>query len=542
MLARMDVGELLAPAAAFEQRLAALKDEIDLGGADWYPYGSMGNFAHLDSMLTGSNRDVLRFADGRPILDIGAADGDTAFFLESLGQRVHVLENPPTNYNHCRGIHAMRTALESRVEIAEVDLDSQFVLPEGQFGLAFLLGLLYHLKNPYFVLETLAGRVEHMLLSTRVAQYNVAAGREDPARGINAARVDISTIPAGYLVAPDEANNDATNFWMFTQAGLRRILDRTGWDVLDYATLGVTDGSDPATSDHDERAFCLLRSRAVARSSAHLPPLRGGLSASRGSPADAGDDLDRIAGEPTWMYEFDLGAGVRTATIGPELMDVHRTRAAVIEPVVRAELARLEGAPATALDLACSEGWFAHRLLDWGVATVECVDIRAENTRRAALVRDRLGIDAGSLRLRTADVFELDLAVLGTFDVVLCLGLIYHLENPVGALRIARALTRGVCIVESQLTEQVEPIRHGSGQTGQFMEQDGSWAAYLEPPNLQEGYPIASYGGVISLLPNRAALLQAMQVAGFSRVEALVPARGNPQYVDGHRLVVAGWP
>ena len=242
------------------------------------------------------------------------------------------------------------------------------------------------------------------------------------------------------------------------------------------------------------------------------------------------------------MYEFDLGAGVRTTTIGSELMDIHRTRAAVAEPVVRAEVARLGEAPASAIDLACSEGWFAHRLLDWGVGMVEAIDIRPENTRRATLVRDRLGIDADSLRLRTADVFELDPAALGTFDVVLCLGLIYHLENPVGALRIARALTRGVCIVESQLTEQVQPIRHGSGQTGQFLEQDGSWAAYLEPPQLQEGYAIASYGGVLSLIPNRAALLQAMSVAGFSRVEALVPRTGNPQYVDGHRLVVAGWP
>ena len=257
-------------------------------------------------------------------------------------------------------------------------------------------------------------------------------------------------------------------------------------------------------------------------------------------PLAEDDELARIAAEPTWMYEFDLGEGLRTATIGPELMDVHRTRAAVCEPVVRAAVERARGA--TGIDLACSEGWFAHRLLEWGVEEVTGIDIRDENIRRAGLVRDRLGIDAQRLGLRRADVFELDPETLGTFDVVLCLGLIYHLENPIGALRIARALTRGVCIVESQLTEQVQPIRHGSGQTGHFLEQAGSWASYLEPPQLQDGYAIASYGGVISLVPNRAALLEAMSVAGFSRVEALVPATGNPQYVDGHRLVVAGWP
>ena len=252
------------------------------------------------------------------------------------------------------------------------------------------------------------------------------------------------------------------------------------------------------------------------------------------------DELDQIADEPTWMYEFELGDGVRTSTMGPELMDIHATRAAVAEPVARAALERASG-PATAIDLACSEGWFAHRLLDWGAETVTAVDIRRENIHRATLVRERLGISAGRLRLQTDDVFDLDVAALGTFDVVLCFGLIYHLENPVGALRIARALTRGVCMVETQLTEQVAPIRHGWGQTGVFMEQEASWAGFFEPPQLKES-PIAAHGGVISLVPNRAALLEAMAAAGFSRCQELIPQSGNAQYVDGHRLVIAGWP
>jgi hypothetical protein len=259
----MDAADLLTAAAAFAQRLATLKSELSLGEHGWYPYGSMDNFVHLDNMLTGEHRDVLRYAASRPILDVGAADGDTAFFLESLGYDVHVIEYPPTNFNGCRGIHALRDELDSNVEITELDLDSQFRLPEGRFGLTFLLGLLYHLKNPFYVLESLAGRSEHMLLSTRVAQYNVVEGGEDAQNGVNLARVDISSIPAAYLVDPHEANDDPTNYWMFTQAGLRRILSRTGWELLDFITVGVTDGSDPATMDHDERAVCFLRSRVV---------------------------------------------------------------------------------------------------------------------------------------------------------------------------------------------------------------------------------------------------------------------------------------
>jgi tRNA (mo5U34)-methyltransferase len=258
------------------------------------------------------------------------------------------------------------------------------------------------------------------------------------------------------------------------------------------------------------------------------------------APMQGAGDLAGLLDEP-WMYEFDLGDGLRTNAYSEELLEVHRTRAAVAEPVAREALAAA-GAHASAIDLACSEGWFSHRMLEWGAQTVTGVDIRPENIHRATLVRDRLGIDPERFALRTSDVFDLDPVQLGTFDVVLCFGLIYHLEDPIGALRITRALTRGVCIVESQLTEQVEPIRHGWGTAGQFMEQPASWAAYYEPAQLQESHPVAAHGGVVSFIPNRVALLEAMTAAGFSRVQPLVPATGNPQYVDGNRLVVAGWP
>jgi tRNA (mo5U34)-methyltransferase len=251
------------------------------------------------------------------------------------------------------------------------------------------------------------------------------------------------------------------------------------------------------------------------------------------------DELLELARSPTWMYDWDLGDGLRTAVLDRELPSVHNTRAAIMEPVVRNALA---GSATTGLDLACSEGWFAHRLLDWGASRVLGVDIRPENIRRATLVRDHIDVPPDRLRFAVADVFTLDPGQIGTFDVVLCLGLVYHLENPIGALRIARALTSGVCIVEAQLLEPHPPLRHGWGTTGDYLEQEAAWAAWREPNELQSGHPIASFGGVVSLIPNRAALLQGLEAAGFSRVEPLAaPSGANPQYVEEHRLVVAAF-
>jgi hypothetical protein len=67
--------------------------------------------------------------------------------------------------------------------------------------------------------------------------------------------------PVAYLLHPSEANNDPTNYWIFSEAGLRRILDRTGWDLCDYATTGFEQGSDPAHGDRDQRAYCMIRSK-----------------------------------------------------------------------------------------------------------------------------------------------------------------------------------------------------------------------------------------------------------------------------------------
>jgi tRNA (mo5U34)-methyltransferase len=241
------------------------------------------------------------------------------------------------------------------------------------------------------------------------------------------------------------------------------------------------------------------------------------------------------------MYRWQLAHDLAVPVLNDELPTVHTTRAELAEPVARAAL-QAAGSNARALDVASHEGWFAHRLLEWGAREVVAVDIRDVNVRRAKLLRDHFGIPAETLRVEQANVYDLSAETIGRFDVVLMLGLIYHLENPIGALRVARDLTRGVCLVESQLTRQRDPIRTGWGVSDEFHEEPASWAAKYEDPDEQEHQPLAAYGGVISLIPNEAAVLQAMDVVGFERVERLeARAAHNPQYRGGDRALFAGY-
>ena len=187
----------------------------------------------------------------------------------------------------------------------------------------------------------------------------------------------------------------------------------------------------------------------------------------------------------------------------------------------------------------CSEGWYGHRLLDWGADAVVGVDVREQNVRRANLVRDDYGISPKRLRFETRSVQDLD-GMDERFDVALCLGLIYHLENPIGALRAVRRRTTGLCVVETQAA-LVEEARYSWGTTGEYLQTDAVWATYFESHIDQLGNPIASHGEIVSLIPNRAALVEAMQAVGMLDVKVLDPPPGaHPQFVSGDRLVAVG--
>ncbi|MCW2539779.1 MAG: hypothetical protein JWN95_1504 [Frankiales bacterium] len=219
----------------------------------WYGYDILANTAHLDGLLSGADRDVFDTIDGGSIADIGAADGDLGFLFADLGFDVDVVDWPSTNWNGMRGARALRDLLGSPATINEVDLDSQFDLPRERYDMVLLLGILYHLKNPYYALEYIARHSRYCLLSTRVARLVRADGTV------------IDGEPVAYLLDPAECNNDATNFWIFTLAGLHRLAQRCGFVVKASYTVGDLTASNPQDPDHDERAFMLLESTVYQR-------------------------------------------------------------------------------------------------------------------------------------------------------------------------------------------------------------------------------------------------------------------------------------
>ncbi len=241
--------EIRARAKAFSTSLQQIKQDNPPKDFSWYGYDIMANFGALDGLLQGENRALFYQLAGANVADIGGADGDLGFFLETMGAKVDLVDFPLTNWNGLRGARRLKELLGSNVAIHEIDLDSQFRLPRRQYDLVVFLGILYHLKNPFYALEQLAGVSRQMLLSTRVIRFTGATGQE------------VSGVPVAYLVAPDECNNDATNFWLFSETGLHQIVSRAGWEVTEYITYGDKEQSNPQDNEHDQRAFMLLSSQ-----------------------------------------------------------------------------------------------------------------------------------------------------------------------------------------------------------------------------------------------------------------------------------------
>lgn len=97
----------------------------------------------------------------------------------------------------------------------------------------------------------------------------------------------------------------------------------------------------------------------------------------------------------------------------------------------------------TALDIGCGLGYFSNYLHDKKFDVIG-VDARQKNILEARKRYPHLQFGEGDLQSK-------DLVKYGSFDLVLCFGLLYHLENPFLAIRNLSLISKRIVLIESMI-------------------------------------------------------------------------------------------
>ena len=142
----------------------------------------------------------------------------------------------------------------------------------------------------------------------------------------------------------------------------------------------------------------------------------------------------------------------------------------------------------SALDLGCATGAFTRSLHDIGLDVIG-LDVRDINIAEA---RRR----SPELRFAIQDVESASVLQYEKTDFLLCMGLIYHVENPFRVIRNVAALTKVCTYIEGVIANDRRPV---------------AWLC-------DEGHTESQGIHYVALIPSESCLVKMLYCAGFSHV------------------------
>lgn len=165
---------------------------------------------------------------------------------------------------------------------------------------------------------------------------------------------------------------------------------------------------------------------------------------------DSEEIRQAIASFPRWHYQFDLRGEV-TPIWRQDQVNRHDQRARYFfDPLVEFFGGSLAGK--RVLDLGCNAGFWALRAAQADCGFVVGVDARQTHIDQASLVFEVNEIPPDRYEFICGDIFSLDYTRFGTFNVVLCLGLIYHISKPMELLELIARVSTDVLVIDTGLS------------------------------------------------------------------------------------------
>ena len=173
------------------------------------------------------------------------------------------------------------------------------------------------------------------------------------------------------------------------------------------------------------------------------------------------------------------------------------------------------------LDIGAYDGFFSFEAEKRGASRVLATDHFGWS---GAGPSSKAGFDHAHARLSSKvesldrDVFDLTPQELGQFDVVMMLGVLYHLKDMIGGLERAAALAPKLLIVESQTAYNAIPIPIARCVHGEHLNND--------PTN--------------HWVPNVACIKRMLEACGYKRFEVVHSLRARRPLRDS-RTIVHAW-
>jgi tRNA (mo5U34)-methyltransferase len=233
------------------------------------------------------------------------------------------------------------------------------------------------------------------------------------------------------------------------------------------------------------------------------------------------DDLaERIAALGPWFHNLDLN-GVQTA---PDhfLGDYPNFKFARFADALPADLAGK-----SVLDIGCNAGFYSMEMARRGAARVVGIDSDERYLAQARLAAETLGF-ADRIELRRLDVY--DVGALGeTFDVVIFMGVLYHLRHPLLALDLIHAHVAGDILVFQTLQRGSRDLMEVPQDHPFYDEGTLSPPTYFDEPAYPKMHFIEheyAHDWTNWWVPNRACAEAMLRSSGFRIEQAIVDEDG----------------
>jgi tRNA (mo5U34)-methyltransferase len=157
----------------------------------------------------------------------------------------------------------------------------------------------------------------------------------------------------------------------------------------------------------------------------------------------------RIAEFPRWHYRFEFEGGVSTPVADRVMLNRHEQRRRYFfEPLLALTGGSLRGQ--RVLDLGCNAGFWALGAVEAGADFVLGLDHQQAYLDQAELVFEAKGIDPARFRFEQGDVFEHEFAE--RFDLVLCLGLLDHVHEPVELFELMSGVGAELLVIDTAVS------------------------------------------------------------------------------------------